>query len=303
MSDIRQKHLNDISSNEAIRDAIRKIAHKGIVHSQTGIVKGTAKYAGFVTKIHTDESDPLYGTIDVQEIANYPVSDTDNPKLGLHEGVYLTAIQHDIEGYVIIPTELSDVVITCDPSTGREYVETYSHVDLIQLDSHKTISIGVREREQDNSDDDIDVHELELTGTQSNTTYQKDSITTQVKNDDNETTSTITADGMSVSHDKTALDITGDEATLTQGNSKVMVTDGVVYVGADSSTDDAVLGQQLASILSDLVGYLSQMMTPTMMGPQMPANVITSFITLKAKIEAFAQAHSGFLTNKVQIQK
>ena len=35
----------------------------------------------------------------------------------------------------------------------------------------------------------------------------------------------------------------------------------------------AVLGNQLATLLVDWLGALSQMMTPTMMGPQPPANL------------------------------
>jgi hypothetical protein len=102
---------------------------------------------------------------------------------------------------------------------------------------------------------------------------------------------------------KGSITSTGDATEIAQGNSKVNVTDGVVYVGDTQNTDNAVLGQQLASILSDLMGYLGQMMTPTMMGPQAPANVLANFIALKAKIQTFASAQNGFLTQKVLIQK
>lgn len=324
MGDIK-KHLTNHSSNEMIREAIRSIALKGIVNKQTGVVRGTSKVTGFVAKIHKDESDELFGTIDVQEYADWSVSETDDAKFGYHEGVLLTAIQKDNQGYVIIPKLYSDVIVSKDPDSNNEYVTMFSHVDLIQLDSHEKISIGVREREEYKADDENspDVHELELTGVYTNTTYEKDTILTTIQGESEEnivsqtidsaqikqvvgedkTSSTMTQDGLNVKHDKTTLDLTDDEATLAQGKSKVMVTDGVVYVGSDSGTDDAVLGQQLATILSDLVGYLGQMMTPTMMGPQPPANVLASFISLKAKIQSFASSHSGFLTKKVQIQK
>lgn len=320
-----KKHLTDHSSNEMIREAIRSIALKGIVNRHTGTVRGTSKVTGFVAKIHTDESDELFGTIDVQEYADWSIAESEDAKIGYHEGVLLTAIQKDNQGYIIIPKLYSDVLVSKDPETDNEYVTMFSHVDLIQLDSHEKISIGVREREEYKPDDENapDIHELELTGIQTNTTYEKDKISTTVQGEDDgdkvsqiidstqiaqvvgddKTSSTMTQDGFNVTHDNTTLDLNDDEATLVKGKSKVKVTDGTVYVGSENSTDDAVLGQQLATILSDLVGYLGQMMTPTMMGPQPPANVLASFITLKAKIQSFASSHSGFLTNKVQIQK
>lgn len=338
MSNNRHKHLTDHSSNEMIREAIRAIALKGIVSKSTGAIRGTSKVTGFVAKVHDDESDELFGTIDVQEYLPYWESSRDEAGadenadnefqkcgVGYHEGVLLTAIQNDTSGYIVIPKLYSEVMVSQDPETGNEYVALYSHVDLIQLDSHDKISIGVREREEYKPDDAEapDIHELPLTGVETGTVYEKDSITTHVqgKSDSNKvsqiidsiqisqvigndkTKSTMTQDGMNITHDKSKLDLNDSEATMAMGTSKVKVTDGVTYVGDDGSVDDAVLGQQLATILSDLVGYLGQMMTPTLMGPQPPANVLASFISLKAKIQAYASAHSGFLTNKVQIQK
>lgn len=282
-----KKHLTDHSSNEMIREAIRSIALKGVVNRNTGTVRGTSKVTGFVAKIHTDESDELFGTIDVQEYADWSIAESEDAKIGYHEGVLLTAIQKDNQGYIIIPKLYSDVLVSKDPETDNEYVTMFSHVDLIQLDSHEKISIGVREREEYKPDDENapDIHELELTGIQTNTTYEKDKISTTVQGEDDgdkvsqiidstqiaqivgddKTSSTMTQDGFNVTHDNTTLDLNDDEATLVKGKSKVKVTDGTVYVGSENSTDDAVLGQQLATILSDLVGYLGQMMTPTMM--------------------------------------
>jgi hypothetical protein len=51
------------------------------------------------------------------------------------------------------------------------------------------------------------------------------------------------------------------------------------------------------------MGYLGQMMTPTMMGPQPPANMLANFVALKAKIQSFASAQNGFLTKSVMIEK
>lgn len=324
------KHLTDHSSNEMIREAIRAIALKGVVNRNTGTVRGTSKVTGFVAKVHTDESDELFGTIDVQEYPDWALEESKDAPIGYHEGVLLTSIQNDMNGYVIIPKLHSDVLVSKDPETGNEYVTMFSHVDLIQLDSHENVSIGVREREEYNPDDENspDIHELELTGIQSNTTYTKDAIVTivntekdkpeaavtqilgnggdglEIKHDvGGKSTSTITVDDIVLEHNKANMTLDESQAKLEMGKSKVVVEDGTTYVGSKSGTDDAVLGQELATILSDLVGYLGQMMTPTMMGPQPPANMLANFISLKAKISAFKSAQSGFLTKNVQIQK
>lgn len=325
-----KKHLTDHSANEMIREAIRKIAFKGIVDRQTGALKGTSKVTGYVAKIHTDEEDELFGTVDVQEYQSWDANGAEDMGIGYHEGVLLTAIQRDTNGYIIIPKLYSEVLVTKDPATGNEFVTMFSHVDLIQLDSHEKIVVGVREREEFKPDDEEapDIHELELTGIQSTTEYAKDVVKTsaitdakakhvatqvigkdpadglEIKHDVSEkSTSTLTEDKIELKHDKASATLDDSQAKLEMGNSSVTVEDGTVYVGSKQGTDDAVLGQQLASILSDLVGYLGQMMTPTMMGPQPPTNTVPKFMALKAKIQAFASSHSGFLTKKVQIQK
>lgn len=330
MSGKTNKHLTDHSSNEMIREAIRAIALKGVVNRQTGAVRGTSKVTGYVAKIHDDESDELFGTIDVQEYADWAVAESDEAKIGYHEGVLLTAIQKDNQGYIIIPKLYSDVLVSRDPETNNEYVTMFSHVDLIQLDSHERIMVGVREREEYEPDDENapDIHELELTGIQTTTEYTKDVAKTVAVTDENaehvatqvigndpddgleikhdvsgKSTATMTEDEIVLEHDKAKATLDGSQAKMEMGKSSVVVNDGTVYVGSENGTDDAVLGQQLATILSDLVGYLGQMMTPTMMGPQPPANVLASFTALKAKIQSFASSHSGFLTKKVQIQK
>lgn len=317
----KAKHT-DLSSNQIIRTAIKKIALHGLVNKSTGAVYGTGKIVGYVAKIHSDGA--LAGTIDVQEYVQLAISETDETPMGYHEGVLLSAIPDNSKGYVIIPKLYSEVVVSQDNDTGAEYVSMFSHVDMIQLDSHELISIGVREREEfDESDENSpDIHELEETGVHTNTKYLKDSIVTEVQGEDeanivtqtidstqinqvigdNKSSSLMTQDNINLTHDKSVLELNDDEATVTMGGSKVKVEDGTVYVGSDSGTDDAVLGVELATILSEFLGYLGQVMTPTMIGPQPPVN-IASFISLKAKIDAFKSSHSGFLTKKVQIQK
>jgi hypothetical protein len=129
---------------------------------------------------------------------------------------------------------------------------------------------------------------LEETGVFTRTTYLKDSVTTEAQGENNSDNSRQTIDSKHIE--------------MQHGNSKVLIKQDGVYLGGDDDTDDAVLGVELANILSELMGYLGQMMTSTMMGPQPPAN-ISSLISLKAKIDSFKSSHSGFLTQKVQIKK
>lgn len=309
------------TGSKAIFDLIQKIARHGMMDEKTGALHGTERIVGYVAKIHTDGE--LAGTVDVQEFIDYDHDDDVNSQVGYHEGVFLTAMQNNT-GMLIVPKLYSEVVIVMDTATQREYVSMFSHVDVIQLDSHDTVTVGVQERKEYDVDDDLDVDELELTGISTKTEYKKDSISSYVVADedgkktaheimdgegiqqvvgDDKSSMVMTQDDITLKHDKSQIILDDDKVDAVKGSSKVRVEDGTVYVGSESGTDDAVLGQQLASILSELVGYLGQMMTPTMMGPQPPANVLGSFISLKAKIQSFASSHSGFLTKKVQIQK
>jgi hypothetical protein len=312
----------DTGSNQTIREAIQKIALRGLVNPSTGVVRDTGKFTGYVTKVHTDGE--LAGTIDVQEFSSVAMADKEGVKSGYHEGVYLSAMQDNMKAMVIVPKMYSEVVVSIDPESKREYVTMFSHVDIIQLDSHERVTVGVREREPfDETDEESpDVHELEDTGIYTKTTYLKDSITTEAqgKGAGDKVTQTIDATrlsvavgddkssldmnqkGISLKHGKAGTALSEDSHTTSFGASKVKIEDGTVYIGSDSGTDDAVLGVELANILSELVGYIGQVMTPTMIGPQPPAN-IASFISLKAKIDSFKSTHGGFLTKKVQIQK
>lgn len=314
--------------NSAIKDAIQKIALQGMVNRTTGGLIGIGnRICGYVTAIHSDEGDPDFGTVDVKEYDRtvYNSDEEMNEDAGLHRKVFLSTSQVNREGYIMIPKLYSEVIISRGDD-GNEYVVMYSHVDVIRLDSHEEITIGVREREEYDAEDPDgdDIDELKFTGVSATTVYSKDSVRTEViadKDGENTVTQTMDASGMitdinggatQLFMDKDSaviyreagyLSIDDNASELSSGSSKVQVTDGVVYVGSETGNDDAVLGQQIATILSDLMGYLSKMMTPTMMGPQVPANVLGDFIALQAKIQQFAASHSGFLTQKVKIQK
>ena len=88
------KITSDLSANSAIYDAIRQIAFHKLVNPRNNVIKNTAKISGFVVKIHTDGE--LCGTVDVQEYT-HTLTDKqaidDGLPVGLHEGVYLSAIQ------------------------------------------------------------------------------------------------------------------------------------------------------------------------------------------------------------------
>ena len=316
---------SDLRSNQIIREAIQKIALHGLVDPHTKAVHGTGRTTGFVKKIHTDESDELFGTVDVQEYSTFAQeANGDDVQIGYHEGVLISALQDNSKGMVIIPKLYSEVVIAEDPVTHTEYVAMYSHVDIIQLDSHDTITVGVTEREAfDESDEESpDIEELSETGVYTKTTYKKNSVETEVQDEsdadkvkqtingkqfqvvvgDDNSSLTMTQDQIQMKHGDGESTMTDSDITHKMGSSKVKIESGTVYIGSDSGTDDAVLGVELANILDELLGYIGQIMTTTMLGPQPPINV-ASFISLKAKIASFKGSHSGFLTKKVQIQK
>jgi hypothetical protein len=307
------------SSAKTLATLIENIALRNIVNPNTGTVRNMERVVGYVAKINTEGD--LAGTIDVQEFGDDFLDDENIAEgQGYHEGVYLSAIQDNSNGMIIIPRLYSEVVIVCDPATLKEYVCMYSHVQRIQLDSHEEVHIGVAEREEFDLDDEEgdDISDLALTGNQTGIDMTKDTITTQVADTDgNSVIQTTTAtdseiaigetdvymsgDGVSVSNGSASHMVTSDEVTSTVGGYSVKVTDSQVYVGGDSG-EAAVLGVQLASILSDMLGYLGQLTTTTMMGPQPPIN-FANFIALKAKVDAYKASTSGFLSKSVIIKQ
>lgn len=299
--------MSNLSANETIYEAIRQIALHKLVNPRTNVIKNTSKISGFVVKVHTDPNDELCGTVDVQEylsdLSEKQYLDNGLP-VGLHEGVYLSAIQNNENGLVIIPYLYSDVVITTDPDTLREYVIQYSHADTVQIDAHTQITIGTTEtKEWEDSEDSPDVHELEKTGVFARTTYTPKSALTEVaKGESNSDKSLIevTADQILSKHDKTQLLLDAQQLLAKYNTKEIIIKSDGVYLGSGSATEPAVLGNQLATLLIDWLGALSQMMTPTMMGPQPPANV-AKFISLQAKVQSYKAATSGILSKIVKV--
>ncbi len=336
-----KKNNTGPGNSTGIVDAIRKIALQGIADPDKNVVFGAKRVTGYVAKVNDNK------TVDVQEYLDVEAN-SNGVKEGYHEGVWLSALESNPNGYLIVPKLYSEVVIAKDPVTLTEYVVMYSHVDIIQLEASETVTVGVVEREELNLNDDgsPDVDELEATGVYGKTSYSKDEVRTEAVDEENglsgrtthtkdEVKTEVVDDGgksttMDMKSDSLDIEVSdGDESTMhmdkseivlergkskttlkdsentmENGNEKVKVTNSVVYVGNDSGTSHAVLGEELADILMDILGYCSQIKTTTMLGPQpvLPPTIV-QFITLKTKISVWKSAVSNFLTRKVEIQK
>ena len=298
---------NNLSANERIYDAIRQIAMHRLVNPRTQTVHHTSKIAGYVVKVHMDASDELYGTVDVQEYDTNPTDRqeaTDGLPVGLHEGVYLSAIQNNENGFFVIPYLYSDVVIETDPVTLREYVVQYSHADQIKVDAHNQVVIGVTEtKEFEETENSPDIPDLEKTGLYARTIYTPTSALIEVaKSEDVAEISKIevTADQILSEHDKAQIILDAQQILSKYNAKEIVINDDGVFLGSGKAKEPAVLGDQLASILVEWLGILSQMMTPTMMGPQPPINV-AQFVSLQAKINSFKSSISGFLSKTVKV--
>lgn len=332
---------SELNANETIYDAIRQIAFHKLVNKHTNTFKNTSRTSGYVVKAHLDADDELLGTVDVQEYdiaseANLQAIE-DGQAVGYHEGVYLSALQNNENGMVVIPYLYSDVVIATDPETLREYVIQYSHADTVQIDAHNKVVIGVTETEEWQEDEDSpDVDELEKTGLHAHTTYTPTSALTVVgKSEEAEdqssfevtaeaitatrdkgvvtmdaekieskygdkTSETLNADQAELKYDKAQLLLDAQQLLAKYDAKEIVIKSNGVYVGSGSASEPAVLGNQLATLLADWLSALSQMMTTTMMGPQPPIN-LAQFVALQAKVNSYKAAMSGFLSKTVKI--
>ena len=160
------------NSRLVIREAIRKIAlgrsisRVDMSPTGTGGI-GTARMIhGYVAKIHDDPSDAEFGqyagTIDVGE---YP-DETASTEHIVHKGVLLSGAKDNSGGFLIIPTLFSDVTIVSDAATRYMYVVNFSHADVIQLQAHNEVTVGVTQTEEldPESNDSPDYDQLEPTG-------------------------------------------------------------------------------------------------------------------------------------------
>ena len=62
-----KQNYSDLSANQTIYYAIRQIALHKDTSSKNGVLRNTEKTNGYVVKVHIDENDELFGTVDVQE--------------------------------------------------------------------------------------------------------------------------------------------------------------------------------------------------------------------------------------------
>lgn len=318
-----QVDINSLNANETIYETIRQIALHKIANPRTKVIRNTEKTSGYVVKLHTDENDELFGTVDVQEYVSEEADGQaikDGLSVGLHEGVYLSAIQNNENGMVIVPYLYSDVVITTDPDTLKEYVIQYSHADSVQLDAHSKVVVGTTEtKEWEENEDSPDVDQLEKTGVHAHTTYTPVSAFTEVGKSDKDTeksTLEVTADKIASKHYKATSELNADEANikydkaqlvadaqqlLAKYNAKeIVIKNDGVYVGSGSASEPAVLGNQLATLLADWLGAITQILTTTQLGPQPPLNV-AKFAALQAQVNTYKAATSGILSKIVKI--
>lgn len=286
---------NNKSSQIMIREAIRKIAlgrsidRINMSPGGTGGV-GTARMIhGYVAKIHDDESDEEFeeygGTIDVGEFPD----ETGSAEAVIHKGVLLSGLKDNSGGFLIIPTLFSDVTIVSDAATRYSYVLNFSHADFIQLNAHTEVIIGVTETEElDLEDNDSpDYNELEKTGNEASTTYQKSSIVSEVKDKNGKESGTEqTPEQIRHKVDKSETTQTTDKYTVKVGGTSVTIEDNKVTIGAADATEPLVLGNELAQLMLEFLTECSKIMTPTLMGT-MPAVNAPNFASLTSKIQKF----------------
>lgn len=210
-----------LAESRKLAEGIQNIAGKKLLDKH-GNPLYSGRTVGYVCNVYP-EGDEWEGTIDVQEFnKNY---DDEKADVGLHEHVRISAIQNNKSGVLLVPQLYSEVVIVQDPSSQEEYVISFSHVDVIQMNSHQKASIGVTETEEfvEDQDDDKDFDNLEKTGSSAHTYYDKDSITDIVtehdKEGDDETKNQDGTVSRKVTKDKIVEQI-GEKTTLTTENTK-----------------------------------------------------------------------------------
>jgi hypothetical protein len=293
METSNQKTVNN--SQRMISEAIRKIAlgrsMERIEMSAIGTGGvGTARMIhGYVAKIHDNPSDEEFaeygGTIDVGEFPD----ETASTEPVIHKGVLLSGVKDNSGGFLIIPTLFSDVTIVSDAATKYMYVVNYSHADIIQLNAHTQVSIGVTETEALNPDDNNspDYDELEKTGNETATRYTAASVETLVKNrDGKEASVSIEPEKIVQTVDKSEINQTVDKLEHKVGGTAVTIQDKKITLGEATAIEPLVLGNQLAQLMLEFLTECTKIMTPTLMGT-MPAVNAPNFASLISKIQNF----------------
>lgn len=236
--------------------AMRNASLKGRVGKDGGML-GTQKIYGYVCNVHDfdDEDESLRGTVDVQEFGKgtydqYYDDDDYIDGAGCHVGVLLSAINNNKNGVWLMPMLYSEVIIVQDPTGNNEYVLMCSHVDVIHLQSHKTIKVGVTETQEfQEGADGPDFEDLEETGNATSTDYDKDQILDTVKTKDGEVTVKRTIDGVVVNAKDSVVTIKSDgsvsvqckKVTVNADNSVDVKSDGITVTGQTTEFKEGVL--------------------------------------------------------------
>lgn len=227
------------------RDVIQGVARNGMTSHHGGIY-GTDRILGYVCNIHDADDDELCGTIDVQEY-DCDAEDVNGQPIGFHEGVFLSSIQNNKSGCLIIPQLYSDVIIQQDPTTHEEYVVMYSHVSISKLQVHNEITNTVTEYEDFVETDnglEKDYDELEETGNKSTITQTANGFEESIVNKDGDELKTSkTAQQKDITVGDTKIHIDGDKVTIeTSGNvtfkvggSTIEEKDGTIDIKTDTA--------------------------------------------------------------------
>lgn len=278
-----------------IREAIRKIAlgrsidRVSMSPVGTGGI-GTARMIhGYVAKIHDDPEDEEFeeyaGTIDVGE---FPDESPSSESI-IHKGVLLSGIKDNSGGFLIIPTLFSDVTIVSDAATKYMYVVNFSHADIVQINAHDEVVVGVAQREEFDAEDNNspDYDELEKTGNESFSRYLAELIETISRNKNGkEIIIKITPESIVHTVDKSAISQTTDKIQQKVNSTTITLADKKITIGAEDATEPLVLGNELANLMMEFITECSKIMTPTLMGT-MPAVNAPNFPSLLSKIQKF----------------
>lgn len=245
--------INKISGD--VRRSINAMA-LGELYGKDGTIPGTKKILGYVCAIHEDGE--LAGTIDVQEF-NYDPGEYDYKGAGHHKGVWLSAIQENKAGYLIVPMLYSEVVIERNPSDGREYVKMYSHAKRIQMltssldgENDGEVQIGVTEVKKFVETDEgleSDYDELEETKNKTSTIYTATSVIDQITSPDDEEGfkqektvehKVITVGDTKITINGTSIQIkTSGKLDCKIGGTSITEEDGKVNIKTDNCSIDA----------------------------------------------------------------
>ena len=257
-------------AKDAFVEAVQNVSRKRLT-DRNGVLRGTAKVNGYVTFIHDDPKDDLYGTVDVQE---YGYTEEEYPE-GLHEGVLLSTVPDDDKGFYIVPLLLSDVVIVTEPvSPFREFIFSYSRVNIVHFHGHEQITIGVDEINKEQKIEDLEsIADLKNSGNSSITQYEKDKIVhTVIKNNDVacfvslDDTGHVRISGKNITVDAEEKVMINNAKTV-DIKAKQGITLDAKSIQLNNGSEKMVLGNKLVSQLQSLCSAISSLTVTTPSGP------------------------------------